>query len=121
MEPAGGLSSLNAAWLNEAATLFRRRYDKNRQPRGLHLYMTDWRRASRMSKCRSAEVPKRSKGPANIRDLFMYVPDGKKDGMQIIPPSEVAAKDEFFNIKNVMRDDLLAANRVPPQLTIYFI
>lgn len=51
----------------------------------------------------------------------MYVPDGKKDGMQIIPPSEVAAKDEFFNIKNVMRDDLLAANRVPPQLTIYFI
>ncbi len=30
--------------------------------------------------------------------------------------SEVAAKDEFFNIKNVTRDDLLAAHRVPPQL-----
>lgn len=26
------------------------------------------------------------------------------------------AKDEFFNIKNIKRDDLLAAHRVPPQL-----
>jgi len=30
--------------------------------------------------------------------------------------SEVAAKDEFFSIKNVTRDDVLAAHRVPPQL-----
>jgi len=26
------------------------------------------------------------------------------------------AKDEFFNVKNVTRDDLLAAHRIPPQL-----
>ncbi|GHU29425.1 hypothetical protein AGMMS50256_14290 [Betaproteobacteria bacterium] len=30
--------------------------------------------------------------------------------------SEVAAKDEFLNIKNITRDDQLAAHRVPPQL-----
>ncbi len=30
--------------------------------------------------------------------------------------SEVAAKDEFWSIKNVTRDDQLAAHRVPPQL-----
>ena len=30
--------------------------------------------------------------------------------------SEVAAKDDFLSIKNVSRDDLLAAHRVPPQL-----
>ena len=36
--------------------------------------------------------------------------------MQLIPVAEVAAKDEFFNIKNVTRDDMLAAHRVPPQL-----
>ena len=35
--------------------------------------------------------------------------------MQLIPISEVAARDEFFNIKNVSRDDVLAAHRVPPQ------
>src|SRR3546814_15373947 len=33
-----------------------------------------------------------------------------------MPLSEVAAKDEFQNIKNLTRDDLLAAHRVPPQL-----
>ena len=46
----------------------------------------------------------------------MRAPNGKKDGIQLIPVSEVTAKDEFFNIKNVTRDDLLAAHRVPPQL-----
>lgn len=46
----------------------------------------------------------------------MYAPNGKKDGIQILPVSEVAAKDEFFNIKGVTRDDMLAAHRVPPQL-----
>jgi PBSX family phage portal protein len=57
-----------------------------------------------------------SKGPGNFRNVFMYAPGGKKDGIQILPVSEVAAKDEFFNIKGVTRDDLLAAHRVPPQL-----
>ena len=36
--------------------------------------------------------------------------------MQLIPVSEVAAKDDFLGIKNVSRDDMLAAHRVPPQL-----
>ncbi|MBB6244156.1 hypothetical protein [Rhodanobacter sp. MP1X3] len=40
-----------------------------------------------------------SKGPGNFRNLFLYAPGGKKDGTQMIPISEVAAKDEFFNIK----------------------
>lgn len=28
----------------------------------------------------------------------------------------MAAKDEFMNIKNVSRDDMMAAHRVPPQM-----
>ncbi len=46
----------------------------------------------------------------------MHSPSGKKDGIQIIPLSEIAAKDEFLNIKNVSRDDMMAAHRVPPQM-----
>ncbi len=46
----------------------------------------------------------------------MYSPNGKNDGIQIIPLSEVAAKDEFLNLKNVSRDDMMAAHRVPPQM-----
>jgi len=46
----------------------------------------------------------------------MYSPQGKKDGIQLIPVGEVAAKDEFTGIKTASRDDILAAHRVPPQL-----
>ena len=59
---------------------------------------------------------KESKGVGNFRNLFLHAPSGKKDGVQIIPISEVAAKDEFLGIKNTTRDDMLAAHRVPPQL-----
>ncbi len=54
--------------------------------------------------------------PPDFRNLFMYSPNGKKDGIQIITLSEAAAKDEFLNIKNVSRDDMMAAHRVPPQM-----
>ncbi|CAJ0806754.1 hypothetical protein LMG18096_04847 [Ralstonia holmesii] len=41
---------------------------------------------------------------------------GEQDQIPLLPVSEVAAKDEFWNIKNVTRDDQLAAHRVPPLL-----
>jgi PBSX family phage portal protein len=109
------LGALHAAWLNESATLFRRRYYENGSHAGFILYMTDpAQREEDVDAMR--EALKSSKGPGNFRNLFMYSPQGKKDGIQLIPVSEVAAKDEFFNIKNVTRDDMLAAHRVPPQL-----
>ncbi|WP_216661921.1 hypothetical protein [Niveibacterium sp. COAC-50] len=36
----------------------------------------------------------------------------------MIPVSEIAAKDQFWNIKSVTRDDQLAAHCVPPQLMV---
>jgi len=59
---------------------------------------------------------KSAKGLGNFRNLLMYTSNGKKDGIQIIPLSEVAAKDKFPYIKNVRRDDMLAVHSVPPQL-----
>lgn len=109
------LSALNATWLNESATLFRRRYYKNGSHAGFILYMTDVaQQQGDVDALR--EALKNAKGPGNFRNLFMYAPNGKKDGIQVIPVAEVAAKDEFWNIKNVTRDDQLAAHRVPPQL-----
>lgn len=109
------IAALNSAWLNESATLFRRRYYKNGSHAGYILYVTDAAHDTKDIDALRTAV-KSSKGPGNFKNLFMYAPNGKKDGMQVIPLSEVAAKDEFFNIKNVTRDDLLAAHRVPPQL-----
>lgn len=109
------LAALNSAFLNESSTLFRRRYYKNGSHAGVIFYMTDTAAdESYVSDFRSAI--KQSKGPGNFRNLFLYSPNGKKDGLQVIPVSEATAKDEFLSIKNVTRDDLLAAHRVPPQL-----
>lgn len=109
------LSALQSALLNESATLFRRRYYLNGSHAGFILYMTD---AAQLQEDVDGlrEALKKSKGPGNFRNLFVYSPNGKKDGIQVIPVSEVAAKDEFLGIKNTTRDDILAAHRVPPQL-----
>lgn len=109
------IAALQSAWLNENATLFRRRYYKNGTHAGYIMYLTD---AAHNTDDVSAirEAVKSGKGLGNFKNLFMYAPGGQKDGLQIIPLSDVSAKDEFFNIKNVTRDDILAAHRVPPQL-----
>ncbi|WP_440029789.1 phage portal protein [Chromobacterium amazonense] len=109
------LAALQSAWLNESATLFRRKYYLNGSHAGFILYMTDAANNEQdIDNLRKAL--KDSKGPGNFKNLFMYAPNGKKDGLQLLPISEVTAKDEFLNIKNVTRDDVLAAHRVPPQL-----
>lgn len=109
------LSALQSAWLNESATLFRRKYYNNGSHAGFILYLSDAQQEQGdVDAIRTAL--KEAKGPGNFRNLFLYSPNGKKDGVQVIPVSEVAAKDDFFNIKNVSRDDVLAAHRIPPQL-----
>lgn len=109
------LAALNSAWLNESATLFRRKYYENGSHAGFILYLTGTEQKEEdISALRKAL--RDSKGPGNFKNLFLHSPGGEKDGIQLIPISEVAAKDEVFNIKNVTRDDMLAAHRVPPQL-----
>ncbi|WP_240919210.1 phage portal protein [Acidovorax sp. HDW3] len=109
------LGALQSAMLGESATLFRRRYYNNGSHAGFILYVTDAAQAQGdIDKMR--EQLTKAKGSGNFRNLFYYAPNGKKDGIQLIPISEVAAKDDFMNIKNVSRDDVLAAHRVPPQL-----
>ncbi|MDZ5457016.1 phage portal protein [Azohydromonas lata] len=109
------LSALQAALLNESATLFRRRYYNNGSHAGFILYVSD-NAQSQGDIDAMRQALRESKGVGNFRNLFYYAPGGKTDGIKIIPISEVAAKDEFLNIKGVTRDDVLAAHRIPPQL-----
>nr|BDD47167.1 hypothetical protein 29 [Saccharospirillaceae bacterium] len=53
---------------------------------------------------------------ANGNEPAQQILDVVTGPLTLIPVSEVAAKDEFWNIKNVSRDDQLASHRVPPQL-----
>ncbi|STY64971.1 phage portal protein, PBSX family [Mannheimia haemolytica] len=109
------LSALQSAWLNESATLFRRKYFLNGAHAGFVFYMTE-NSAKQGDVDNIREQLRKSKGVGNFKNLFVHSPGGNKDGIQIIPIADVSAKDEFFNIKNVSRDDVLAAHRVPPQL-----
>lgn len=109
------LPALQSVLLNENATLFRRKYFENGSHAGFILYMTDPAFDETYVKDLRTAM-KNSKGPGNFRNLFMYAPNGKKDGIQLIPISEVAAKDDFGAIKNISRDDQLAMLRIPPQL-----
>ncbi|WP_174865287.1 phage portal protein [Pectobacterium polaris] len=109
------ISSLNSAWLNESATLFRRKYYQNGAHAGYIMYVTDAAQSGTdVERLRSAM--NNTKGLGNFKNLFFYAPNGKPDGIKIVPLSEVATKDDFFNIKNASRDDLLSAHRVPPQM-----
>lgn len=109
------LGALQSAMLNESATLFRRRYYNNGSHAGFILYVTDAAQ-SQGDVDKMREQLTKTKGGGNFKNLFYYAPNGKKEGIQLIPISEVAAKDDFLNIKNASRDDVLAAHRVPPQL-----
>ena len=95
--------------------VFRLKYYINGSHAGFIMYMTD-AVLNQEDVNNIRQAMKSAKGPGNFRNLFMCSPNGKKDGIQIIPLSEVAAKDEFLNIKNVSRDDMMAAHRVPPQM-----
>lgn len=109
------LSALNSAWLNESATLFRRKYYQNGAHAGYIMYVTDAAQSSTdVDALRKAM--RDSKGLGNFKNLFFYAPNGKADGIKIVPLSEVATKDDFFNIKKVSANDLLDAHRIPFQL-----
>ncbi len=109
------LSAIPSALLNEPTMVFRLKYYINGSHAGFIMYMTD-AVLNQEDVNNIRQAMKSAKGPGNFRNLFMCSPNGKKDGIQIIPLSEVAAKDEFLNIKNVSRDDMMAAHRVPPQM-----
>jgi len=108
------LSALQSALLNEAATLFRRRYFLNGSHAGFIMYATGDFAEGDIDKMRAAL--KASKGPGNFRNLFVHAPAGKEHGIKIMPIAEVGAKDEFLGIKGATQADVLAAHRVPPQL-----
>jgi PBSX family phage portal protein len=108
------LSAIQSALLNEAATLFRRKYYANGSHAGYILYATGDFVEGDLDKLKDAL--KQSKGPGNFRNLFLHAPQGKEGSIQIKNIAEVTAKDEFLGIKNTTRDDVLAVHRVPPQL-----
>ena len=109
------LPAVFSAALNTESGKFRLRYYRNGSHTGYVMYVTDEEiHDDDIESIKTAM--KQAKGPGNFRNMFVHSPGGDKDGLKIMPISEIAAKDEFFNIKNVTRDDILGACRVPVSL-----
>lgn len=109
------LGAVQALLLNESATLFRRKYYVNGAHAGSILYFND----AGLSRDDVLAIQKelgKTKGKGNFKNLFLYAPNGRGDGLKILPLSDSIGKDEFLTIKNCSRDDVLSAHRVPPQL-----
>ena len=110
------LGGLQAALLNEDATLFRRKYFINGAHMGFILYSTD----PNLDADVEADIKEKiqdSKGVGNFKSLFVNIPNGKEKGLQIIPVGNFESKDEFMNVKNVSAQDVLNAHRFPPGLS----
>ncbi len=48
--------------------------------------------------------------------MYVHIPDGTKDSVRILPVGDFSTKDELEKIKNLSRDDIIAAHRMPPAL-----
>nr|WP_244175346.1 phage portal protein [Actinobacillus porcitonsillarum] len=108
----GGIQS---ALLNSDATVFRRRYFSNGAHMGFILYATDPDMSEEMENEVREKIEK-TKGVGNFKSMFINIPDGKPDGVKLIPIGDTGTKDEFANIKNISAQDVLTAHRFPPGL-----
>ena len=109
------LGAIQSILLNEAATLFRRKYYLNGAHAGYVFYVADPDMTEDDEIKLKSEIAS-SKGAGNFRSLFINIPNGKEKAVQILPIGDFSSKDDMANIKNITRDDIIAAWRVPPAL-----
>ncbi|MCX9039670.1 phage portal protein [Citrobacter portucalensis] len=109
------LGGIHSAMLNNEATIFRRRYYKNGAHLGYILYTTDPNMTDEMEDEMKKQIAA-GKGVGNFKSMMINIPNGKEKGVQLLPVSDMTAKDEFVNIKNISMQDILNAHRFPPGL-----
>jgi PBSX family phage portal protein len=109
------LGGLQALLLNEAATLFRRRYYSNGAHAGYIFYTNDPDLTEEDEQNLRSQISA-SKGVGNFRSMFVNIPGGSEKAIQIIPVGDFQAKDELEKVKNITRNDVIAAWRMNPAL-----
>lgn len=109
------LGGMQALLLNEAATLFRRRYYSNGAHAGYIFYTNDPDLTDEDETELRTQIAG-SKGVGNFRSMFVNIPGGSDKAIQIIPVGDFQAKDELEKVKNITRNDIIAAWRMNPAL-----
>ncbi len=109
------LGAVQSMLLNEDATLFRRRYYRN----GAHMGYVFYSSGSALTpddQDRIKRAIEGSKGLGNFKNMFLHIPNGREKDIQILPVGDFSTKDELEKIKNISRDDIIAAHRIPPAM-----
>ena len=109
------IGAIQSMLLQEDATLFRRRYYRNGAHMGYIFYSSSPYLDESDKEALQGAIS-RSKGVGNFRNLFLHIPNGKEKDIQILPVGDFSTKDELEKIKNISRDDIIAAHRIPPAL-----
>jgi PBSX family phage portal protein len=109
------IGAMQDVLLNSEATRFRRRYYLNGSHMGYILYTSDPSMDKEVEK-QIREAVSSGRGVGNFKSMYINIPDGKKDAVQIIPVGDISQKDEFERVKNISADDIIVAHGVPPQL-----
>ncbi len=107
------LAALPAILLNFEATIFRIRYYQNGSHAGFILAINGKVDKDLMRKIE--DNLSKTRGGGSFKNLLLHLREGTKDSVQLIPISEIAAKDEFERVKRMSERDVTAAHRIPPQ------
>ena len=108
-------AALSSVWLNEDATLFRRKYYKNGSHSGFLLYMNNPNLTDDQEK--EIKIALNSgRGLGNFKNMYINGKGKDKEKPELIPVGQLDAKDEFSKMKNVTTADTLAAHRIPLDL-----
>lgn len=103
--------AIQSILLNEAATLFRRKYFINGAHLGSLFISTSQSLKPKDEKAITEKI-RQSKGVGNFRSMFLHLPShGHKatDVFNVVPVGDVATRDEFKTIKNITDRDISAA------------
>ncbi len=109
------IGALSSIWLNEDATLFRRRYYINGSHAGYLLYMND----PNLTTEQEDEIKKKLKqagGLGAFKNLFINGKGKDNKPPELTPIGQVEAKDGFKNVKSMTTNDVLASHRIPLEL-----
>lgn len=97
--------------LNYESRLFRTRYYKNGSHAGFILSVTGDNAESAHNQIEKGL--KEIKDSNQFKNILVSIPGGNEKSLQLLPLSDIAAKDEFYTIKNLSDEDVAMIHRVP--------
>lgn len=106
------IGALSSIWLNEDATLFRRKYYINGSHAGYLLYLND----PNLTTDQEKEIKAKLSSKMAFKNLFINAKGKAGVKPELTPIGQVEAKDAFKDIKSTTTNDVLASHRIPLDL-----